>query len=300
MANQTKNMSLRGSLSIFFSASVWGLFWIPLHYFDSNGLQALWAVTAINFAGLIIAVPAMLLSDEKPGKHLKWLIVIGVGMGASNILYFTAMILTEVVRAVFLFYLLPLWATLFSWAIFGETIGRARLLALGVAVLGIWLLLGAGGWPIPKNLGDVFALLSGAGWAFGLTMIRGRSGLGALSTTVSGLFFAFAGAAVLGIVLSGVLPELQPAFPNSTVIHHLVLPVLAFGILVLWPTLFGQFWGAQHVAATVAALLTMSEILVATVSTTLMGEAGMSLVSWFGAGLILLAIFVDLFGDANA
>lgn len=300
MASQSPNLALRGSLSIFFSASVWGLFWIPLHYFDENGLNALWAVAAINFAGLLVSLIAMVISKEDPWPNLKWLIIIGLGMGASNILYFTAIILTDVVRAVFLFYLLPLWATLFSWVIFGEAIGRARVLALVIAVIGIWLLLGAGGWPVPQNLGDVFALISGAGWAFGLTMIRGKSGLGSFSTTVSGLLFAFLGAAILGLILTNISTDLQPALPEIQDVTPLIVPVLAFGVLVLWPTLLGQFWGAQHVAATAAALLTMSEILVATISTTVMGEAGMPLISWIGAGFILTAIFVDLFGGKDA
>ncbi|MEM7216238.1 MAG: hypothetical protein AAF423_11910, partial [Pseudomonadota bacterium] len=62
----------------------------------------------------------------------------------------------------------------------------------------------------------------------------------------------------------------------------------------------GQIWGAQYVAATTAALLTMSEILAATISTTILGVSMMPLVSWIGAALILTAIFIDLFGGKDA
>jgi len=160
-------------------------------------------------------------------------------------------------------------------------------------------LLGAGGWPIPQNLGDVFGLLSGAGWAFGLAMIRGRDDLGAFATTASGLFFAFLGAAILGSILMVHLPEVQPPLTNILENPIVILVVMLFGVLILWPSLFGQIWGAQFVAATTAALLTMSEIMLATISTYVLGESNMELISWIGATLILAAIFIDLFGSNN-
>ncbi|MEM9329896.1 MAG: EamA family transporter [Pseudomonadota bacterium] len=300
MAFNSSTSATNGSLSIFFCASVFGLFWIPLHYFDENGLVALWAVAGINLSACLVGLPLAYFSKEPIRPNLKWLVIVGMGMGISNVLYFAGIILSDVVRVVFLFYLLPLWATLFSWLIFSEQIGKARMFALVIAFVGIWLLLGAGGWPIPQNLGDVFGLLSGAGWAFGLTMIRGRDDLGPLSTTASGLVFAFSGAMLLGFFLSNFLPEIQPGMPGIADVSEIIIPLLLFGILVLWPTLFGQIWGAQYVAATTAALLTMSEILAATVSTTLLGESSMAFLSWVGAAMILIAILIDLFGTRNA
>ncbi|MEM9278640.1 MAG: EamA family transporter [Pseudomonadota bacterium] len=300
MATHNPNMALRGSLSIFFSASLWGLFWIPLHYFDERGLVALWAVAAVNFAGCVIGIPFALMSKEKILPNLKWLVIVGMGMGISNVLYFAGILLSDVVRIVFLFYLLPLWATLFSWLIFGEAIGRARMFALAIAFVGIWLLLGAGGWPIPQDIGDIFGLLSGAGWAFGLAMIRGRNDLEPFSLTASGLLFAFMGACLLGGILTTIAPDIQPPLPNTTSISMILIPVFLFGVLILWPTLLGQIWGARYVAATTAALLTMSEIMTATVSTTLVGASDMALISWIGAGLILTAIFIDLLGGQHA
>jgi len=52
------------------------------------------------------------------------------------------------------------------------------MFALLFALAGIWLLLGAGGWPLPQNLGDVFGILAGMFWALGLTMMRGQASYG--------------------------------------------------------------------------------------------------------------------------
>ena len=300
MTSTQPNLKLQGSLSIFFSASIWGLFWIPLRYFDESGVYSLWAVAGINLAASAIAIPFALWLGDFKKEQLKWLIIMGLGMGAANIFYFAGIILSDVVRVIFLFYLLPLWATLFAKLLFGVPIGKPRLVALAVAIAGIWLLLGAGGWPIPQNLGDVFGILAGMFWALGLTLMRGRSEMNAYTVSASALFFAFIMAVILGTIMHSVVPTLQPAAPNLDTALGIALPVLAFGVLVLWPTMVGQLWGAKYVAATTAALLTMSEILMATASTALLDASDLPLISWIGAGLILVAVLIDLFANSNS
>lgn len=296
--NQTK-IKLQGSLSIFFSASLWGLFWIPLRYFDDTGVTALWAVAAINLAACLIAIPVALWLGAFKAEQFKWLIIMGLGMGAANIFYFAGIILSDVVRVIFLFYLLPIWATLFSRVLFGVAIGGARMVALVFAAIGIWLLLGAGSWPVPQNIGDVFGILAGMFWALGLTLMRGRSEMDAFAVSASALFFAFFMAIPFAILMHQFVPDVQPAAPDMKTISMVFIPILAFGALVLWPTMVGQLWGAKYVAATTAALLTMSEILVATVSTALLDSSDLSLISWVGAGLIMIAVLIDMFASTN-
>lgn len=295
----TKNLKLRGSLSIFFSASLWGLFWIPLRYFDESGVYSLWAVAYINLTASFIALPAAYFFGSLKRNDIKWIIIMGLGMGAANIFYFAGIILSDVVRVIFLFYLLPIWATLFSKLLYGVPIGKIRMIGLAVAVVGIWLLLGAGGWPIPQNIGDVFGILAGMFWALGLTMMRGQDELDAFVVTASALFFAVIMAISMGFVMHSIIPDLQPAPPTLDVAISIFIPVAAFGILILWTTLFGQLWGAKYVAATTAALLTMSEILTATISTALLDESDLHWISWAGAGLIFVAIIIDLFAGST-
>ncbi len=290
----------RGMFFIFFGASVWGLFWLPMHHFDEQGLSALWSVAAINIAASLIAIPVAIWKREFILKDARWIIIIGLGMGFSNVFYFASLTLTDVVRAVFLFYLLPIWATVFSKLIYNIPIGPARIVALVFAIVGIWLLLGAGGWPIPQNIGDVFALVSGMGWAIAIVLINGRSNVGSLATSGSSLFFAALIAIIVGYVMSVIQPDIQKALPRFSDISDLLLPVLAFGVLVLWPSITGIIWGSRHVEAPTAALFTMSEILVATISVTLLIGSELALISWLGGGLIVMAIFIDVFAGGDA
>jgi len=300
METTPSSLRLRASLAIFLNAAIWGAFWIPLRHMDENGLIALWAVVGISLAGSLIAIPIALYKREFNQDSLKNIIIVGISMGAANAFYFAGLILSDVVRVVFLFYLLPFWATLFSKLFFDVPISRARMAALGLALTGVWLLLGGGGWPLPQNIGDVFGILSGMGWAFGLTMMRGQQNTGPFASTASTLFFATVIALAIGIILHIVQPSVQPEPPSMDIIAVVWWQVLAFGIIVLWPSLLLQLWGAKYVAATTAALLTMSEILTATISTTLLGETNLAFISWMGAGLILCAIFIDIWANKDA
>lgn len=299
MATPQPNLVARGSLSILFGAAAWGLFWIPMRYFHESGLDALWSVAAINFAALLVAIPAALLAGELRKRDLSGLLIIGAGMGVSNVFYFSGLILSDVIRVTFLFYLLPIWATLFSRLIYGEQISRTRMIAIALAIIGIWLLLGGGGWPLPDNAGDYFGLFSGMGWAFGLTMIRGNNSLGAFATVAFSHGFALLTAVALGLLLAVTQPSVQGAFPSFDVWKAMALPVLLFSLFVLWPTNYSQLWGARFVAATTASLLTMSEILVATSSATWIGGERLSLLAWVGGAFIIVAVMVDLSGNRD-
>lgn len=299
MSSQSSNLKLQGSISIFLCASVWGLFWIPLRYFDESGVTALWAVAGINFTASLVALPIAYKFGAFKKRDLKLLLIMGLGMGAANIFYFAGIILSDVIRVIFLFYLLPLWATLFAKILFNVPIGKNRMIALFIAIVGIWLLLGAGGWPLPRNIGDVFGILAGMFWALGLTLMRGKQEMDALVVTASALITAFILAIILGALMYVLVPDVQPSPPSIEKILAILLPLLAFGIFVLWPTMVGQLWGAKYVAATTAALLTMSEILVATLSTALLEASSMELISWVGASLIMIAVLIDLFANSQ-
>ena len=77
----------------------------------------------------------------------------------------------------------------------------------------------------------------------------------------------------------------------------LVAGVFAFAILVFWPSMIGQLWGARLVPATRAALLTMSELVVAIISAWLLIGSSLSSLSAIGGLVIVTAVIVDIFSN---
>jgi len=123
-----------GAWAVTAGAAIWGLFWIPLRYLENAGIPGLWAITFVLLAALI---PSLLLTIRM-GELSElttvngW--VIGAALSLSTVLYFAAVLYTDVIRAIFLFYLLPMWTTLSARVLYGEPI-RGSQLAIIIAAL---------------------------------------------------------------------------------------------------------------------------------------------------------------------
>ena len=284
---------LRGALAVAAGASVWGLFWIPLRYLDDNGVQGLWSVASLLLVPVIFIVPYLLW--KKRLTFTPWYCLFGLTIGTSVAIYFAAMIFSDVIRIIFLFYLLPVWATLLSWLLYRQKIKPLQILAIGMALFGLYLLLGGTEkFPIPSDIGDWFGLGSGFLWALALVMIRGNPDIDPLANTSAPFVFGAPIAIAIALVLSfsGATEASSP--PDMTSLLPVAPVAILVGLLILWPSVFGQIWGARLISAPTAALVTMSEIVMATVSAWLLIGTTLSPIAWLGGGLIILAAVLDL------
>lgn len=284
---------LPGSLAIACGAAVWGLFWIPLRYLDDNGIHGVWAVAMLVTTPLVLFLPYLLI--KRRIRLTRWYIGFALSMGTSMALYFAAFIFTDVIRVVFLFYMLPVWATLISWAMFGQKIRPIQLLAIAVALTGLYFLLGGdGSIPVPKNIGDWFGLIAGFFWALSLNLIRQNPDIDPIVTTLSPYVFGAPIAIGLAFLLFFVSPSELTSIPKAGDIVSAIPFVLLIGVIIMAPSIYGQVWGARFVAAPTAALLTMTEIVFATLSAWLLIGTTLTGLGWFGGGLIILAAVLDL------
>lgn len=282
----------QGALAILAGASIWGLFWIPLRHIDENGVSGLWAVTLTMVAALVPALPVAWWLGELRRDHLGSIAIIGLGSGIALVLYSTALIETDVVRAIFLFYILPIWTTIFGYFFLKEPLTSARMAAVGTGLVGLWLLLGGGsGWPVPQNRGDWFALLAGVLWGATIAVIKKRPGVGAFAN-VSATFLI---GTVFALILVIALPGQRAMMPDTDAVQTVALVAFAFGILAFWPSGIGMIWGTRLVPATTSALLTMSEIVVGTISAVLLIGTSLDTPAMIGAAVIVLAVLIDLY-----
>ena len=287
-----------GAWAVTLGSAVWGLFWIPLRHLEEAGIPGLWAVAMVLAAAFIPALAVTVWKKELSELTTVNGWIVGLALSLSTVLYFTAILYTDVIRAIFLFYLLPLWTTLSARLLYGEPIRRAQLLVIAAALFGVWLLLGAGfSIPIPNNIGDWCAIAAGFCWGVSLSLLRSREDTPPFASTTATLFS--------GCVLSSLCALLLQYWPTALAITNTTsesvdlvktIPlVVAFGAVMLFPSMLGQIWGARKIPAPTAALLTMTEILVATLSAGWLIGTDLAPVSILGGLVIIAAVCIDLY-----
>ncbi|MFO7854337.1 MAG: DMT family transporter [Paracoccaceae bacterium] len=282
----------RAALALLLGGALWGVVWIPLRALGGLGLEGAWP-SLLLFAGAGIALlPLAAIRCRRLAARALPLLRCGLLTGAAIGLYAVSISLTEIARAVLLFYLTPVWGALLGALVLGERLGPRRLAALALGLSGLAVVLGiADGPPLPRGAGDWLALGAGLAWAFGSLEVHRLRGVGAadqvLAFTLGALVVS--GAAIL---LGG--PALGAAPPAAALAPALGWSVLA--ALYLLPTLALTLWPAQVLPPARVGLILMSEVVVGLASAALLTEEPFGLSEGLGALLIVSAAVVELSG----
>lgn len=285
----------RGGLSIAAGSAAWGLFWIPLRHLEALGLPSLWAVSAVALASAMAALAVVLIRSEWVSLRSvnEWRV--GAALGTACVLYFCGVILSDVIRVILLFYLLPVWTTIAARVLFGEPIPVSRIIVILVALAGVWLLLGGDqGLPIPQDVGDWCGLGAGMFWGLSLALLRGHASTSAAASSFIALFFAGIVSLAACVAFGSLGGWAELTITRIELPGQAAVVALAFGVLVLFPAMFSQIWGARRVPAPTAALLTMAEILVATVSAWLLIGTDMGVVGLLGGAIVIASVLLDI------
>lgn len=274
------------ALALFFGASIWGLYWVPLRELNRMGLQGSWAVAFFNFCPLIILLPMVALRWRMVMRRPWPAAFIGAASGIGLGLYSTSIILAPVIRMTMEFYLTSIWSTIIGVLWLSERLDMRRVLSVALGLTGLFLLLSGGqaSGAGALTLGDAMALASGVLWAFGAAGIKRWPEAPVIVTSAFQFLFAVGIAVLLGVLM---LPTPAPTAAQLT--HALPIAFLASNLLLL-PSVFAIFWACRVLYPGRAAILMMSEAVVATLSASwFLPDEVMSPVQWTGAAIVLLA-----------
>ena len=261
----TASIEFKAKLACLYAGAVWGLFLIPLRALEEAGLHGLWITVVYFLVPTICLVPVALWRWRHVRKGGLQLQLTAMISGGALLLYSTSIIYTDVVRAMLLFYLTPVWATILARLVLGDAITPTRIAAMMLAIVGMLTIFGLGArFPIQQNAGDWLGLGSGFLWAIAMVRIRMVESHSAIELTVGffqwSLIFS-AGAAFL--LAPGHLPSVGQILP--------ALPLLlVFMVLLVLPGTYASLWGPKFLSPGVVGLLFMTEIVVGAISVALL------------------------------
>jgi drug/metabolite transporter (DMT)-like permease len=213
-----------------------------------------------------------------------WLLAVAAGL--TNVGFNWAVTIGDVVRVVLLFYLMPAWAVLLAWLVLGERPSAAGIGRLLLALAGVATVLDTAGTglPWPSALAEWLALMGGFSFALTNVLLRRLD----FVTPGSRVLAMFGGGMVLagGVALVGVAQGSVAALPELAPRGWLIALVLASGFLAA--NLALQY-GASRLPSHTTALVMLSEVVFASLSSVALGAAELSTRTLAGGAMIVAA-----------
>ena len=288
MLHVSTSVEFKAKLACLYAGAVWGLFWIPLRALEDAGINGLWITVVYFLIPTICLIPIVLSRWQHVKQGGISLQLTTMLSGGALLLYSTSIVYTDVVRAMLLFYLTPIWATILARIFLGDLITPSRVIAMVLAILGMLTIFGLGArFPIPQNIGDWLGIGSGFLWAVAMVRIRMSESHSAIELTAGffqwSLIFS-AGAAFL--LAPSQIPKIEQVLP--------ALPLLLiFMALLVLPGTYASLWGPKYLSPGVVGLLFMTEIIVGAISVALLAGEPFGIRELMGVLLIAGASMLE-------
>lgn len=277
---------------LLFSASLWGLSWMPLKWFAAQGLSGP-VVSLISYGAVSLCALVFIWRERAAWRaQWGWLLAIAVVGGWANTSFVNALMVGDVVRVMFLFYLSPVWSVLGGWLFLKERIPPTRWTAVGAAIVGLWLVLGGpGGVDLSLSLSDVLALSAGLTYAGNNLIARAAQRVPMRSKTIA----VFVGCGVISLLVTAALGHGVPAVSAGV-----WLALLAYGFVwLLLATATWQF-GVTHLESSRAGVILLAELVVAVLTALWFGSETLTPLGWAGGTLIAVAALVEALDSGRA
>lgn len=267
------------------STALWGLSWWPLKEFAAAGLSGP-MLSMLTYGAVGLCGIGLLWRERAAWRAQTGLLLLLVLVGGwANSAFVHALMIGEVVRVMLLFYLAPVWAVIGGRLFLGESIGPRRALAVALALVGLWLVIGgSAAWVKPLSAADWLALTAGLAFAGNNVISRAGQAIPMRSKTVA----VFLGC---GLVSAGSVVVNGLGWPVLTLPITLALVGYAFGWLLLATVTW--LYGVTHLESGRAGVILTIELLVAVVSATLIGGESLQPHEWAGGALIAAAALIE-------
>ena len=279
------------SFALLIAAGMWGLFWIPQRALEAGGLTGGWATISqmvIPFAMLLPISLWRLYKGQSFGLEYP---LIGLLFGGGIACYANSFLLTDVVRALILFYITPVWTTIFEIVFLRQIPRFYRYITLVLALSGVWIVFGQEGViPLPQNSGDWIALFGGILIAASAVRMEIKKPEGIYPILFSFFFYGGLFTLIQSYFLSDYLGDAPSIESWVAMMPWLILIAILFHI----PTNIVILGAPSRIGAGIFSIIILFEIVVGTFSAAVLTD---ELIGWreiLGSAFIIFAGLTEI------
>ncbi|MBO1927130.1 DMT family transporter [Thiomicrorhabdus sp. 6S2-11] len=274
------------------TAVIWGMTWLPLKILHDYGFNGI-AISFWVYALMFIAISAFLWRYPTQIKQ-NWLALLGILLfgGGALLAFNTSMIFGDVIRAMVLFYLLPLWGLIGGRLFLGEKITPIRSIGMGLSIIGAFLVVGGfNAFNSAPSWIDLLAISAGFLFAMNNVIFRATPEL----PTVLKLNFMFLGTTLLALLALlqmdlSIVPEVS---------SHAWLTLIGFAMIWMLLANYGTQWAVTQMESGKSSIILILELVTAVVSASLILGETMKPIEMFGGLLIFIAALLETLSARN-
>ena len=267
------------------------MYWIPQRALQNGGLTGGWGTVAQYAIPLIVLTPFILwkfIKGKPTGLHLP---LIGLFFGGGIACYANSFLFTDLMRVFILFYLMPVWTTIFEIVFLRQIPRFYRYITLALALSGVWIVFGQEGViPLPQNSGDWIALLGGILIAASAVRMEIKKPEGIYPILFSFFFYGGLFTLIQSYFLSDYLGDAPSIESWVAMMPWLILIAILFHI----PTNIVILGAPSRIGAGIFSIIILFEIVVGTFSAAVLTD---ELIGWreiLGSSFIIFAGLTEI------
>ncbi len=282
------------NLTVVISCLFWGTYWIPLRLIDKSNNGSVWPIF-IGFLLLsLILIKPLLRSFKAVFIQKNYYFFVGCFFAALGIsLYSESLLRGEIAKVVVLFYLCPIWGTIFAKIILNQALTLKRICSILIGIIGLEIIIGVEeGIFLPSTVVEWIAVFAGLTWALSTTIFHladTTKDIDKTSLTSFLIPFLFL---LLCLIPGGRNIELAD---NIFSIHPIYIWIILFTVVWLLPSILLIYSSVEILDPGRINILLAFEVVVGFISAGILTNEVITHREYIGAILVISACFVDVF-----
>ncbi|PPR53097.1 MAG: hypothetical protein CFH16_01185 [Alphaproteobacteria bacterium MarineAlpha5_Bin6] len=282
------------NFTVIISCFFWGTYWIPLRYINENNDNSVWPI-AISFILLsLILIKSLIKSFNQIIYNNNYFFLLGCLFAASGIaLYSESLLRGEIAKVVVLFYLAPVWGTIFAKIFLKQTLSLNRIISIILGIVGLEIMISfEKGIFLPSSIVEFIAIFAGLSWALGMTffhLAKSTTSSEKTSLTSLNIFIIF-------LLLSFIPEGRNFIFPSSLISLDIIyIWIFLFALIWLLPSILLTYFSVEVLDPGRINILLAFEVVVGFLSAAILTNEIIGYRELLGGLFVISACFVDVF-----